>query len=154
MTTTDAHANYRLTNVKEMDGNEGVAFSGTLTHKGKKIADVIQDGNGGQTLIHFYDGYTSKTAEDFYAAAKRIIQVDIEPEEEFLDNLRMAAYLNRKRGVLFLLDDEDFYETGACRQVNAPRDQGIAFVQKKYASRNPRIWDKKRAEFVPANEAS
>lgn len=157
MTTTDIHDNYRLTKVREMGGFETVAYSATLTHKGKKIAEVQNDGRGGQTLIRFFDGPLSPAANAFRAAAKRITPAEFEPEEQFLDRLRAAAEISRKRAIAVVFDGDDFWGTGTYRTIpatNAERPSIIAQVAKVHADKNPRFWDKERADFLPANQIS
>jgi hypothetical protein len=46
-------SDYVITGLKTMMGREGEAFSGKL-RKGKRIvADILQDGNGGETRLYF-----------------------------------------------------------------------------------------------------
>lgn len=46
-------SDYSITGLKSMMGREGEAFSGKL-RKGKRIvADILQDGNGGETRIYY-----------------------------------------------------------------------------------------------------
>lgn len=46
---------YSLKNVKQCNGREGIAWSGTLYDGARKIADVQDDGNGGCLRIWFFD---------------------------------------------------------------------------------------------------
>lgn len=64
-----------------------------------------------------------------------------------------VAVLNRKRAVLFLIDDMDFFEAGVAHQMPAgvTYDEARAYLAQRYPGRNARVWNKTRSEFVPVD---
>lgn len=46
------HAGYTVKSFKQCMSRDGVAFSGVLCHKGVRIGEFYNDGNGGETTVH------------------------------------------------------------------------------------------------------
>lgn len=116
MTDTPRNGGYTLKGVKTFRGREGYGCNATLCKDGAKLAEVLDEGNGGMVLIRWVDGPEprSKSAAAFNAFLATLppdtsfdppIAVDADlfigrlvDEHETLAKLRRKA----KKAVLFV----------------------------------------------------
>ena len=158
----EPYGGYRLTKVRRMRGREGTAYSGVLAHNGKPIADVIQDGNGGSTLIRFRDGQHGAAAYAFRETVAAHQWSEWEPEEAFVDRLDTVDQMNRKRTIAFILEGDDFWGTGPDHTrwgVHRQARAGISLAElvrhlsgPGYEGKCPRVWVPERGDFVPVEQ--
>lgn len=149
---------YAITSYKEVEMGCGVAFSGTITKDGRKILSVENSGRGGS---HLYGGVGSDWAgwreaeAEFEAFAKEWNKdsdlAGFEDADALVWHLIEVAVLNKKRVVVFLLDDDDWFEngTGHSMKSGVTYEQAYAYIAKMFPGRNARIWNKTVSEFVP-----
>lgn len=155
----DPHGGFRLTKVRTARGREGLAFFATLTENGRPVADVIQEGYGGQTTLRWHGKWRTEATERFEAFAETL-DAEFEPQEEALSRLLMADEVSRKRNLVFLTEqdtDEMFWSEGMYREVaGLPREHALALLAKerdKGRVTSPRVWDKATADFITLDEA-
>ena len=158
----DPFGGYRLTKIRRMVGREGPAYSGVLTRDGRPVADVIQDGNGGPTLIRFRAGQRSEDAEHFTKLAQDLAGRTYEPDGVLVDRLATVEELNRKKAVVFVLDGDDpfsegddFNRWGTYHQFKQGLGRDAAarhLTQPQFEGKNPKVWVPERAAFVPVSE--
>lgn len=67
MDKQNKNGGYALKGVKSFEGREGYGYNAVLYKDGRKIATVLDEGNGGTTLIRWNDGNRSKDVADFDA---------------------------------------------------------------------------------------
>ncbi|GEL47171.1 hypothetical protein CHO01_22870 [Cellulomonas hominis] len=162
-TATDFHHGFRLTKVKRFVSRGGTGFSGTLTHHGKPVAEVHQEGNGGQAVVHFNDGRGGDGSRAFEDAARAIFGAEsFEPTEALLWRLETAEQMSRYRSTPFVLaaaEVDAFWgdafwgdaplRSGQFRQVRgcSPADLPT-YLQERYGDA-PLVWSKAHATFVP-----
>lgn len=156
--TTDIHQGYRLTNVKRIDTRNGIGFSGTLTLDGVPVASVVQEGCGGQSLVHFLDGRGAAGEQAFVAAAEAIFGADaFEPTESLLWRLETADKISRARTGAFVFGqdevdrfwDDDDPQGGSYQRVSGlKKSDTAAYLRLRYADKHPFIWSKDAATFV------
>lgn len=154
-TATDFHHGFRLTKVSRKNSRGGIGFSGTLTHHGKPVADVDQEGNGGQALVRFYDRSTG-SPRAFEDAARAIFGDSFEPTEALLWRLEEADQLSRSRTGAFVFGQDEvdrFYgdspEAGSYRRVSGLKKADTAeYLRLRYADKDPFVWSKDAATFV------
>lgn len=146
---------YRLKNYHEAGGDETVRFEAILTKDGKDIAVVSNDGYGGSHRYDTFAGMTGalKEFEEFAKQWRADSQyAGFEDGDRLVDHLAEMILLSRKRGVLFLFDDEDFVNDGQCRVLSIPagatRERLIAALKAEYPERNVRVFDKKSLDFI------
>ena len=162
--TDDMHAEpyggYGITYLREAGGEETLRFDAIITHHGRKVAYVYNAGEGGS---HRYQPVTVDAGAAFTEALAAFEQfaaewnagsefAGYEDHDQFVNRLIDVHALNRRRGVLFLLDDESFWETGVARQFRAgvAQEQAVERLSgPEYVHRNPRVWDRTVGEFVP-----
>ena len=90
-------SNYEIKGLKTFMGMEGYGVNASLYYKGKKIAFIIDEGNGGCLNIDYLDGHHRNTPQHI---------------TDFLKTL--PSFTNRERGYEFRedeenrLDEEDF----------------------------------------------
>ena len=53
-------SDYSCKKMKEMEGHDGYVIRFDLCYKGKKAAEVYDDGNGGMVQIHWHDNAMTK----------------------------------------------------------------------------------------------
>lgn len=168
-TTIKSLGGYSLVSVKEAGGEETVRFTAYIAKDGKKIMQVSNDGVGG---CHRYDppvGFKTEAAAakgyaEFRAAQATFEEfatqwnagnefAGIEDDDQFVNHLMEVADLNRMRRTVFLLDDEDYFATGAGRVFKgATYEQTVGALRSPaFAGRNPRVWDKTQSAFVPVS---
>lgn len=67
---------YSVRNVKSFDGRNGPGFSCTLYNGGRKVADVVNDANGGAFRFHWHRTRDEAMLEDYVAT---LPPVSLEP---------------------------------------------------------------------------
>jgi hypothetical protein len=166
--TTKPLGGYAVTSVKQHEGRDGVAFSAVITKDGKKIIHVRNEGCGGcntydmvgpfktpESSLNAIPAFRADLAEfEAFAASWNEGNefAGIEDGDAFVEHLMSINDLSRMRRVVFLLDDQDYFDTGVASAFPASTtyDQAVATLcSPQYAARNPRVWDKSRSEFVP-----
>jgi len=148
---------YEITSYEEIAMGCGVAFTATITKDGKKVLTVENSGRGG---CHTYGGVGSDWAgwreaeAEFEAFAKEWNKnsglAGFEDTDALVWHLIEVAALNQKRVVMFLLDDEDWFESGVGRSMKAgvTYEQAYTYIAKTFPGRSARIWNKTLSEFV------
>ena len=152
--TTRPYGGYALSSVKRAGGDETARFDAVLVHDGRQIAHVSNGGEGGAHRYDSDEGGWSDLAEfNLFAAAWNAGSeyAGLADGDQLINRLLSVDQLNRARSLPFLLDDEDFWQTG---QHSAFRGATPAQVLEElrssaYAHRRPRVWSKAAGDFVP-----
>ena len=162
--TDDMHAEpyggYGITHLREAGGEETLRFDAIITHHGRKVAYVYNAGEGGS---HRYQPVTVDAGAAFtealaafetYAATWNVGGefAGIEDCDQLVNRLVEVHHLNRRRTVMFLLDDESFWTSGVARAFRAAVTRAHpveVLTGPAYAGRSPRIWDRTVGDFVP-----
>ena len=101
-------SDYSCKKMKEMEGHDGYVIRFDLCYKGKKVAEVYDDGNGG--MIEFeWKKYSAKlNAPDFYKyGAKEDFDALVEQMGSYEFNGRMSKY-NDEILVMEIYEDARF----------------------------------------------
>tara|TARA_Y100001951_G_C11225131_1_gene231216 strand:+ start:260 stop:802 length:543 start_codon:yes stop_codon:yes gene_type:complete len=128
-------SDYTAKKMKEMEGHDGYVIRFDLCYKGKKVADVYDDGNGGMIDIEWNKSYNEKTKQmtPYKEGAKEDFDALVEQmgEYEFMGSMskyndeivvmgiyeetRLARDLNRKlkNKVLYINEVE-----GGCQEIS------------------------------------
>jgi hypothetical protein len=156
MTTTTEHTEsptYTVRNYKGHDTNDGVAFAVDIHKDGTFVGTAENDGCGGCNRYRFRSR-DEQVAFVAYAKAHVDPGVTFEHDDWYLESLiapaNRAAELNRKRCVVFVLEEDYFDATGAYRTFPAKvtRERATAELRTRYADKHPKIWDKATSTFV------
>ena len=139
---------YSVCNSKSCDGMDGIAYSCTLLRDGKKIANVINDGNGGPTYFGWVIPGEEKPFEDYVKTLTYTFEGETMPHNgetlvgEMLDELEKVKKIKRwsKKTMVFRLkgDEEGTYKTLKSIYNEAMRDWIIG----KYGDKVEVIYDK------------
>lgn len=73
-----------------------------------------------------------------------------EDDDALADHLIEIATLNKKRTVLFVMDEADYFNGDPAQGFasGVTYDQAVTYLTKTYPGRNVRAWNKDRSEFV------
>lgn len=136
---------------------ETPAYSATLTHEGRAVAEVTSDGGGGAPLALFRapgDRAAFEQTARTLAAAQDVPGY-LPPEEELISVLHLHATLAqdvtkeaRTHLVIQLPEDGDFWEGGSYRAIplrGMRRADVLDVVRERYPE--VRIWDTTTATF-------
>jgi len=147
-------AGFGLKGLKTWQGHEGLGSQFSLTHKGKTVAMVTDDGNGGEVRVEWYglrwDGSPmpaphdkgSKESEPAFKALKAIIEAAPEQDDGygplkpdmgmFMGALADHADLTKqmKKKTLFRMPDQKKAEYMSIKEVYGPAIK--AYIEKKY----------------------
>lgn len=162
------YGGYALTRLREAGDEETLRFEAYLTKDGRKVAHVSNDGHGG---AHRYGLTGRRSAVNDPARARAEHRADLEEFEafaatwnagtefagiedgdQFVNHLVEVAVLSRKRVVIFLVDDQDYFTDGLATTFpsGVTHDQAVTILRgPRYANRNPRIWSKAIGDFIP-----
>ncbi len=149
----EPYAGYAVTNLKEAGGEESSRFEGIVTLHGRRVMHVSNGGEGGS---HRYQpvGDDWSAFRHALAAFERYATewnhagefAGIEDGDQLINRLAEVYVLNRKRAILFLLDDENFWETGTARAFRT----GVTLEQSVQHLSRPRVHRKESACLVSA----
>ena len=139
---------YTVKNSKSCRGRDGIAYSCTLHRDGKKVADVQNEGNGGETRWDWVNAVEEKAFEEY--ALTQISTIGGEPEPmnpdmliaSMLDGLETVKRIKRlsKKTMLFSLKDD--LEDGSIRTMKMPySDEVRDMVLARYGDRVKVIYD-------------
>lgn len=145
---------FAFTSLKEFDGLEGYGFSATVTRNGKKVGEVVDEGNGGAPYLRL--GPDDQTA--FHAEAASFHPADVADwsrEENYVTILAFAAQINRKRAVCVAVDkhslsDGEFIAITGGSKDPADVARYLLGPTSGVAGENPKVWVKTEGRFVPA----
>lgn len=149
---THPYGGYALKAIKEMRTSDGVAFTATLTLDGKPLGTVENTGRGGCNL---YRLSTHAEHQAFLAFTKTLDPDTFEADDALIERLFLVAQLNKARTVVFILDGDDPFTTGAYRHYKSDvsLDEALRHLTGPgYNHKRPKVWVKARNEFVPAAE--
>jgi len=68
--------------LRSMPGREGEAYSFQLHIDGKAAATVLNEGNGGSTLIRFHGGHNCAESKRFYDYVKAQAPIQLAPDDD------------------------------------------------------------------------
>jgi hypothetical protein len=139
---------YEVKNVKEFEGNEGIGFNCSLYKDGVKIAHVRDDAFGGQYDFDFndqseeveLDAFCAKLPKNINPYDKTWYPVDADQYvgklvSDFVHNRKMKRICKTKTVVV-----HDDLKEGEYIVYSCPYDEKmIAFINKKYAGKNPQF---------------
>lgn len=140
--------------VKEFSGRDGTGYSANVTRNGKKVGEVVDEGNGGAPYLRLdRDEHTAFLAEGrtFYGDDA----VEWHVEEGYPSILVMAADIARKRSTCVTADSTPLgngeYMTLKGGNTD-PKAVAVYLLSAKsgLADQNPKIWVKAQGRFVPA----
>jgi hypothetical protein len=153
--TARPYGGYALTKVSRAGGDETPRFEAVLCRVGQPVAHVSNGGEGG---AHRWspvdeDGWEAIDGFHQYAAAWNAGSefAGWADGDQLINRLVMVDTLNRARATAFLLDGEDFWQSGEHSTFRgATREQTLEALRSiEYARLNPRAWSKVDGDFVP-----
>lgn len=103
---------FKFKNLKHFNTHDGVAYSCELYHNSVKIADVYNDGNGGDTNIkYFKDGENYFNELNISEYQSKDIKFDIDNEYMISDLIEVAimikkALTKQSKSVVYIKNDD------------------------------------------------
>ena len=148
------YGGYKLSQVRRAGGDETIRFDAVLCHEGRPLAHVSNGGEGG---AHRYqpidaDGWADLAAFNAYTAGWNAQSefAGLGDADQLINRLLMVATLNRARSLPFLLDGEDYWQTGEHSTFRGATAAQVLETLRSpaYAARNPRVWSRGVGDFV------
>jgi len=153
MTTTLTRvATYELKAIKEFTGRDGYGLNANLYRDGKKIASIIDHGDGGILSFEFVDRSQVQEIFDELTALSRSVKPvwmpdDVANADWYVHHLLEVTANNKasKKGVLFRKSNEADVNLFANREVYAipldgfTREECLDYLRSKYPAGE--VWD-------------
>lgn len=153
------YGGWAIKNLRTAGGQETLRFDAVITRHGTPRLYVYNGGEGGchmfEPMERGDEGRRAVAELDAWAqhwntGTELAGVVDI---DQFVDRLVAVAELNRMRRVVFLLDDEQYWDDGRAHAVTGIADRGAAIehIRRQYAGRNARYWNRNTCEWTPVD---
>lgn len=156
------YGGYAITSVREAGGEETPRFEAVVTLHDHKVLHVSNGGTGGshswQPVTGDWGAFRAALgAFEAYAIGWNAASefAGYRDGDQLVNRLADVYELNRRRTVMFLLDDEDYWTTGVAHAFGAgvTLEQAVTHLSgPEFAGRNPRVWDKAAGDFVPVGD--
>lgn len=150
-----ADRSFAFTSMKTFNGREGEGYSATVTRDGKKVGEVVDEGNGGAPylrLMHADREAFLAEAQSFFTDADEWMA-----EETYCSILSMAADINRKRAIVVAtsrrgqrLGDGVYLAITGGEKALSVVARYLLSPKSGVADSEPRIWVKAQGRFVSA----
>ena len=148
------YGGYALSKAKRAGGDESVRFAAVLVIDGRPVAHVSNGGEGGCHRIDPVDlgGWADLEAFSEYATNWNAGSefAGFADQDQLVNRLLSVDELNRARSTPFLLDGEDYWQTGehSAFRGATPAQTLEELRSPAYAHRHPRVWSRTVGDFV------
>lgn len=140
---------YTVAKVKSFMGMDCPGFNATLLRNGKKVAEVIQDGSGGETMVHWASGQESDLFAAFLLGKTYTFNGAVENHNtetmigQLVDDFENKKKIKRwcKTQTVFRVagDQDGTYRT--LKTIYCPKT--VEFIRQKYGNTIVELYDEK-----------